>query len=183
MSPEMFSALFFLFPLLVSLFLTVRWLSKSCHHATLESIQMAGVQHAASSEKVRRGNRLKMALHKVERPWLLIDGNYVEEHKIRQGMFQKKRKKILGCKPVAIAACQELLQLVVEELLVQYPDAFRLADTDGGRHVEIIQTGEGLPVQGPPTGTWQLETAAMLAMEDFNILMPDHESEIHRLYV
>ena len=112
---------------------------------------------------------------------MLIDEEYESEHEIRKALFRKKRNEILGCKPVARAACEELLEEVVHELLEVYPNKFELLFTEHeARQVKDIETSELYQIDSPTSGAGRLKMAATLAMEDFNILMQD-EGGLHKL--
>ena len=122
-----------------------------------------------------------MALQRPTLPWLIVDDNYSREHQSRKKLFETKGDSILGCRAAAHAACKELLLLVVEELLERYPDRYELAQSHEAKtQVRITETSELLPIEGPEPGAWQLRTAALLAMEDFNVLIRDKEKG-HRL--
>ena len=174
-----------LFSLAAVLCFTLWFTTKARRHGRYEASCKGVLQdHHVVPEKARKEFRLKMALRKVELPWLLLDENYIKEHEIRKTLFEKKGEKILGCKPIAVAACEELLEEVVKELLDVYPDKFESVESaDGTTCVKILDTGEVLRLDGPRSGTWQLQTAATLAMEDFTIIIRDEETNKHKLHV
>ena len=136
-----------------------------------------------SAPKPQGRFKLRMALSRPIQPWLVVDDNYSREHQIRKDIFAKKGSVVLGCQNAAHGACEELLQLVVQELLERYPARYKFAENkEVGTEVRITETGEVFPIEGPETAALQLKTAALLAMEDFNILIPDGEKG-HRLSV
>ena len=179
----MLSAVYLLSTFLLALYaiLSSRRLS-SRHDSTSQKPHGGSRDHGTVCGRSEKPYRLKMALRKVDRPWLLIDENYLKEHSIRRSLFEKKRERILGCKPVALSACKELLGTVVDELTGTYPDKFRLVQpTTDASKVEIIETGEIFDLGSRATDAKQLQTAATLASEDFNIIIRDVDTGKHRL--
>ena len=116
--------------------------------------------------------QLTMGLCRSKTSWLRLDDNYVREHEVKKFLLETRRQEVLGCNPVAELAAEEVLKVVVDDLTENYPDSFQRIDA--GKEVEsvrIVETGETFHLHPSYRKMTALETAGLLAMEDFNILM------------
>jgi hypothetical protein len=129
--------------------------------------------------KLGTSSQMTMGLRRlVQEDWLTIDDNYMVEHDLRASQLADKRPSVLQCRPGSETACQEVLTLVSTFLLARYPKMFRTSGVGNGKHIHNLKTGEMFPLVNNPQ---PLETAARLAMEDFNVLIKDPESGQYRL--
>jgi hypothetical protein len=103
--------------------------------------------------------------------WLTIDPNYLPEHTLRLKLLTTCRPNVIQCLAPSIPACHEVLDLAVLFLTSRFPLQFTTSKTPKGPVIHNHITGETFPIgcqcQNP------LEVAALLAMEDFNILIRD----------
>lgn len=113
--------------------------------------------------------------------WLDVDENYAVLHNIRSKLLDDEKSQVIQCLPGSEAACAEVLDLVVEFLIQNFPEKFKphfsFSQVEA---VEVIATNEIFRVKAPFTRLQPLEIAARLAMEDFNILI-QREDNIHIL--
>ncbi|EPE28989.1 hypothetical protein GLAREA_00147 [Glarea lozoyensis ATCC 20868] len=121
-----------------------------------------------------------MGLRRLESAnWLIIDEKYLYEHSLRKTLFTTHHSQVVRCLEGSEQACYEVLDLAVEFLSTRYPQHFTTRDTPSGPAIHNHLTGESFEV-GNKCRT-PLETAARLAMEDFNILVKDPETGDHHL--
>jgi Protein of unknown function (DUF3445) len=106
--------------------------------------------------------------------WLTIDSSYLEEHRVRSSLLTHDISSVLRCLPGSEAACQEVLAVVTNFLTTRFPDSFVFSGHGSHRQIHNLLSGEFFMLQDNPR---PLETAARLAMEDFNILMRDDEGK------
>ncbi|PGH37034.1 hypothetical protein GX50_00017 [[Emmonsia] crescens] len=124
--------------------------------------------------KGRARYRTNMGLKRLDQHnWLTIDKNYMEQHELRDALFQTQRIKVFQCLPEAQHACEELLQEVATYLCGRYPTIFEM-DKDA---VKITKTGEIFCLGDPTDDLEPLEAAARLAMEDFSILLENDSGQ------
>lgn len=125
--------------------------------------------------KERTSTRMVMGLKRLdESNWLTIDSHYRYEHDIRLRLVATARKDVIECLPPSRAACYEVLDLVVAFLTSRFPEQFSKSRTLSGQIIRNHMTGETFPIGYNCCNP--LETAALLAMEDFNILTKDPAS-------
>jgi len=122
--------------------------------------------------KERTSTKMAMGLKRLDQSnWLTIDPEFVPEHNIRLHLLAKDRSNVVECLPPSEEACHEVLDLAVSFLLSRYPQHFSKCYTWKGLMIHNHITSETFPIgrqnQRP------LETAALLAMEDMNILIKD----------
>lgn len=122
---------------------------------------------------------LTMDLRKPEKEtWLEVDDHYLQEHGIRSKLLDSKKSAVLQCRPGSEAACAEVLELVVHDLITNFPQHYRAwPSTSDVEMVEIVATGEVFQVRAPFNGIEPLEIAARLAGEDFSILIKSGKDE------
>ena len=125
--------------------------------------------------KVKTSTRMAMGLRRLEHSnWLTVDSNYLPEHTLRQHLLATSRPDVIQCLPPSLPACHEVLDIAVSFLTSRFPSQFSTSKTPSGLVIHNSTTGETFPIgsqcQNP------LEVAALLAMEDFNILMKDEET-------
>lgn len=106
--------------------------------------------------------------------WLTIDENYILYHKKRSQLLSNQARSVLQCLPGSESACHEVLSVVSSFLASRYPSMFRFSGCGSGRLIHNLRTGESFPVLENPR---PLETAARLAMEDFNLLVRDQNGD------
>lgn len=122
---------------------------------------------------------MTMGLRKLKRGnWLTIDEKYLTEHVIRSAQLSRARPSVLQCLPGSESACQEVLSVVSSFLVARYPMMFMLTGVGSKQLIHNLKTGEKFPMVNNPQ---PLETAARLAMEDFNVLMKDPANGEYRL--
>ena len=125
---------------------------------------------------------MKMDLHSFDQEkWLTIDNNYLLEHEVRSRLLKEKKASVLGCSPKSEAASEEALQMILDNLLLNYPEVFkRFKNASDVDCVENVLTDEKFEIQAPFGGVDPLEIAARLAMEDFNIILMN-DDHVHTL--
>ncbi|PGH12036.1 hypothetical protein AJ79_04545 [Helicocarpus griseus UAMH5409] len=130
--------------------------------------------YPAEGIKGRAKYRTTMALKKLDQEnWLTIDKNYVEQHELRDELFQTGKNKVIKCLPEARYACEEVLQEVATYLCQRYPAVFEM----GANSVKITKTDEVFRLRDPANALEPLEVAARLAMEDFSILLKNEKGQ------
>ncbi|KAH8665959.1 hypothetical protein BGZ60DRAFT_410274 [Tricladium varicosporioides] len=110
--------------------------------------------------------------------WLSIDKYYHSEHDIRTQLLAASHSDVIQVLPGAELACHEVLSLTVAFLTTRYPQHFTITSTSTSSsptHITNHLTSETFSI-GPSCSN-PLETAARLAMEDFNVLMKNEEGE------
>ena len=125
---------------------------------------------------------MKMDLHSFDQEkWLTVDDNYLLEHEVRSRLLKEKKNSVFGCSPKSRAACEEALQVILGNLLLNYPEVFkRFKNASNVDCVENVLTAEKFEIQAPYGGMEPLEIAARLAMEDFNIILMN-DDQVHAL--
>jgi hypothetical protein len=122
---------------------------------------------------------MNMGLRKFESfNWLTIDEHYLPEHNIRSRLLTDHISSVLQCLPGSESACHEVLSAVASFLTSRYPYMFMFSGSGRSKLIHNLQTGESFQVVDNPR---PLETAARLAMEDFNLLVKDPSNEEYRL--
>jgi hypothetical protein len=106
--------------------------------------------------------------------WLAIDSSYLEEHHVRSSLLTHDISSVLQCLPGSEANCQEVLIRVANFLAARFPASFVFSGHGPQQKIHNRLTGEVFLVHNNPR---PLETAARLAMEDFNILVRDDEGK------
>ncbi len=121
---------------------------------------------------------MTMGLRRLDAPnWLHIDSRYLPEHRIRASFLENDPSAVLAVHPSAQSACHEVFSYVTTFLTSRYPDMFTLSGTGSRQKITNHLTGESFLVHNNKS---PLETAARLAMEDFNILVKDDtDGEYH----
>lgn len=120
--------------------------------------------------RTRTSSRMAMGLKRLdESNWLTIDIAYLPEHSLRCHMLQYSRPNVLQCLPGTEAACHEVLDLVTSFLSKRFPEHFTINQSKSVIHNHLTKESYiiGAECLNP------METAARLAMEDFNILEKD----------
>lgn len=124
--------------------------------------------------KERTSTKMAMGLKQLDHStWLTIDSDFVPEHNIRLELLAKDRSNVVECLPPSMAACHEVLDLAVSFLLRRYPQHFSIIKSPKGPLIHNNITSESFPVGNHPDCQKPLETAALLAMEDLNVLIKD----------
>jgi hypothetical protein len=109
--------------------------------------------------------------------WLVIDKNYMDEHRIRSWLLKEKKDEVLQYLPESYDACLEALEEVVKFLCHRYPDMFK-QEIDGDLYtIQNKMTGETFMVGEQDKMAHPLEIAARIAMEDVSILMKNEDNE------
>ena len=139
-------------------------------------------EHLQDSSRAKYKFHMKMDLHSFDQEkWLTVDNNYLLEHEVRSRLLKEKRTSVLGCSPKSEAACEEALQVILDNLLLNYPEVFRRSKNASNVDcVENVLTAEKFEIQAPFEGMEPLEIAARLAMEDFNIILMN-DDHVHAL--
>jgi hypothetical protein len=120
--------------------------------------------------RTRSSSRMAMGLKRLdESNWLTIDRFYHSEHTLRAQMLQNCRPNVLQCLPGTEAACREVLDLVTSFLSKRFPEHFTINHSASIIHNHLTQESYLIGAQCPNP----METAARLAMEDFNVLIKD----------
>jgi hypothetical protein len=123
--------------------------------------------------KPRTSSRMAMGLKRLdESNWLTMDSFYHSEHKLRAHMLQQSRPDVLQCLPGTEAACHEVLDLVTSFLSRRFPGHFTINYSTSMIHNHLTKESYLIGARCPNP----METAARLAMEDFNILVKDPET-------
>lgn len=122
---------------------------------------------------------LTMDLRKPEKEtWLEMDDQYLPEHNIRSKLLNEKKSAVLQRRPGSEAACAEVLELVVQDLITNFPQQFKARPSPSNVDmVEVVATGEVFRAKAPFHEMEPLEIAARLAGEDFNILVKGGQDE------
>ncbi|KAM3076651.1 hypothetical protein ACMFMG_007457 [Clarireedia jacksonii] len=118
---------------------------------------------------------MMMALRKMEdRDWLLVDNRYLPEQQFRRDLLATNRNGVMQILPGMDDICEELLETVVDFLVGRYPEYFQLVRDKG--YIYNMITDERVKVVKP----WDrhpLEIAALLVMEDINLLVQGNDGE------
>jgi hypothetical protein len=145
------------------------------------SCSYAKAQHDFTLPPLKTGSssKMNMGLKRLDKSnWLSIDKHYYSENRIRASQLDNNRSSVLQCLPGSEIACAEVLDLVSTFLTNRYPDSFTISATGNGetqeKRITNHLTGESFSLSNNAA---PLETAARLAMEDFNILVKDEEGE------
>lgn len=130
--------------------------------------------------KFKTSTRMAMGLKRLDDcNWLTIDKLYLPEHSLRQQLLGKSRENVIHCLPPSKIACQEVLDMTVSFLSTRFPQHFTITRTVNGSYIHNGLVGETYPIgaqcQNP------LEVAALLSMEDFNILMKNPDTGEYHL--
>lgn len=124
--------------------------------------------------KLQTSTKLGMGLKRLDQSnWLTIDPEYLPEHKLRLELLSSKRSNVIECLPPSITACHEVLELAVSFLVSRFPQQFTTSKTPLGPVIHNHITGEIFPIGSHSQCVNPLETAALLAMEDLNVLIKD----------
>jgi hypothetical protein len=130
--------------------------------------------------QIRTSTKMAMGLRRLDQAnWLTIDSNYLPEHHLRKNFLATCRPKVIQCLLGSEAACHEVLGKVTKFLTGHFPQSFTLRNTSSGPVVDNHITGEIFPVGTKCPNP--LETAALLAMEDFNVLIRNPETGEYHL--
>ena len=114
--------------------------------------------------------------------WIDTDEDWLAEHKARRNILDEPKNSVIQCLPGSELACEEVMALVVDDLIIREPKRFRRYTDSQVDRIEIVDTGETFIIASPFGRLRPLEIAARLAMEDFNILEMGKDGQ-HRLYV
>lgn len=130
--------------------------------------------------KARSKFSLTMGLRRLNQPnWLTVDKNYVDEHWIRDRLLRENRQQVLQCLPESRAACEEMLEEVIEFLCDHFPQMFERKRRGSTVVICNKETCESFAF-GPSNNKMEpLEIAARLAMEDLSILMLNEDGEYY----
>jgi hypothetical protein len=120
--------------------------------------------------------RMTMGLRRLDKDnWLSIHSHYSAEHSMRTSLLETTREDVLACLPGSEVSCYEVLSLVSNFLVARYPGTFSFSGTGKNRTITNALTGEEF--QLGEMNKNPLETAARIAMEDFNILVRGDDGE------
>jgi hypothetical protein len=156
------------------------FLRDSTQDVSLNNTQ-AGHENPYVLPPLKRGasTHMNMGLRKFESfNWLTIDDHYLSEHNIRSHLLSDHLSSVLQCLPGSEPACHEALSVVTSFLTSRYPYMFKISGSGRRKLIHNLQTGESFQVENNPR---PLETAARLAMEDFNLLIKDPGNGEYRL--
>lgn len=127
--------------------------------------------------------RLSMGLIPLQRrEWIGIDDHLASALAAKRTLLRTRHDQVFAVLPEALAAADELLQMLAEHLVEHHPSVFC---RDGERLLNLA-TGENwslaLP-RGSPSQLHPLDIAGRLVAEDFCLLMPDtaHPTQGYRL--
>ena len=139
-------------------------------------------EYRQDSSRVKYKFYMKMDLQSFDQEkWLMVDNNYLLEHEVRSRLLKEKKTSVFGCSPKSGAACKEALEVILDNLLLNYPKVFkRFKNASNVECVENVLTTETFEIQAPFGGMEPLEIAARLAMEDFNIILMN-DDHVHAL--
>lgn len=120
--------------------------------------------------KERTSTKMAMGLKRLDIDnWLTLDSNYLPEHSIRCNLLKTKKANVIQCLPGSEDACYEVLEIVSSFMSTRFPQHFTLTHLSHQPAIHNHLTNESFLIgRSCPN---PLETAAKLAMEDFNILM------------
>lgn len=110
--------------------------------------------------------------------WLSIDSSYAYYHKIRHKLLRDYKKNVVVFLPGSEVACKEVFDNVVDFLTKYYPSLYILKGTDEKKAIHNLMTNEFFFLNT----TTPLEDASRLAMEDFNILIKNHNTGEYYLF-
>jgi len=148
-------------------------LTRKPKHVTFDSRQSLSTNlqpYQLPPLRTRTSSRMAMGLKRLdESNWLTIDTAYLHEHNLRCHMLQHSRPNVLQCLPGTEAACHEVLDLVTSFLSRRFPEHFTINHCGSVIHNHLTKESYIIGPQCPNP----METAALLAMEDFNILVKD----------
>ena len=141
--------------------------------------QKSTLQNAVPYEfpplKVKTSTRMAMGLKRLEDSnWLTIDENYLPEHALRQHLLTTTRPNVIQCLQPSLIACHEALDAAVSFLTSRFPSLYTIYPTPAGPAIHNHATGETFPIGSQCPNP--LEVSALLAMEDFSILMKDPDT-------
>ena len=148
--------------------------------------QKGNAERQESSHTHSTKYHLTMGLRRpIHDRWLIVDDNYLPEHKIKVRLMQNKKSNVIGYTQGGEAACEEVLDLVVKYLTSNYPKSFKHCSRlfvegsalEFAEGVEIISTGEIFKLTAPFVYKTPLEIAAHLTMEDLNILIKGDDGQ------
>jgi hypothetical protein len=123
--------------------------------------------------RTRASSRMAMGLKRLdESNWLTYDDAYLPEHALRAHLLQNSRSNVLQCLPGTEAACHEVLDLVTFFLSKRFPEHFTINHSASVICNHLTKETYLIGSQCPNP----METAARLAMEDFNILVKDPQT-------
>lgn len=126
--------------------------------------------------KTGMSTKMTMTLRRLDKDnWLSIDECYHAEHIARSSHLNQHKPDVLQCLPGSEAACAEVLDHVSTFLSARYPEYFTITQSNNMRSITNHLTGEKFPLGSE--NKEPLETAARLAMEDFNVLVRDDEGQ------
>ncbi|KAI9764810.1 MAG: hypothetical protein M1840_008079 [Geoglossum simile] len=112
--------------------------------------------------------------------WLVMDGGYLREQRLRAKHLAESTSQVLQCLPGSEAACLETLELVVGFLTKKWPDDFELFgeanEDDETYFVMNNRTHEAFQIVAPYEVA-PLEIVVRLAMEDFDVLVKGEGDE------
>jgi hypothetical protein len=118
----------------------------------------------------RTSTKMAMGLKRLDIDnWLTLDSHYLPEHDLRSELFKTKKANVIQCLEGSEEACYEVLEVVSSFMVTRFPQHFTLTHLSGEPAVYNHLTDETFLVGRKCPNP--LETAARLAMEDFNILM------------
>ena len=119
----------------------------------------------------RTSSRMAMGLKRLdESNWLTLDAKYLPEHELRcTALASPSRPKVIQCLEGSQAACDEVLEVVINFLTSRFPQHFVLRNTSTSPTIHNRLTDETYLIGSGCSNP--LEVAAKLSMEDFNILM------------
>lgn len=131
-------------------------------------------QFPALKIRTSTSTKMGMGLKRLDDSnWLTIDANYLPEHNHRIRLLSSCRLNVIECLPISLPACYEVLDLAVSFLTTRFPHQFTTSHNASGPVIHNHTTGETFPIGPHPHCRNPLEIAALLAMEDFNILIKD----------
>lgn len=101
--------------------------------------------------------------------WIQIGDDYDAQMAAKQAARDEHPGTVFVALPVALPACAEVLDLLVDHLVERWPDDFALSDGE----IVNVRTGERLPLNG---SMHPLDVAGRLVQEDLIVMMtPDSE--------
>ena len=134
--------------------------------------------HELPPLRTRASSRMAIGLKRLdESNWLTIDTFYHSEHALRAHLLEHSRPNVLQCLPGSEAACHEVLVLVTSFISKGLPEHFTIDHSTSTIHNNLSNES---CVIGPRYSN-PMETAARLAMEDFNVLGKDPQTRDYLL--
>lgn len=104
--------------------------------------------------------------------WLTIDNSYIEHHEARMSLLKRRQADCVQVRHDGEAACEELMDMVVQHLCKVRSDHFSIKTKNRRKHVRNELASEDYALVRP-YDCHPLDLCARLAVEDFSIFVKD----------